>query len=144
MRQRTAAQNPIPMKSSSSLIAVAFAVSATSCQNFQEMEEKRSLLGNSESDQSTVWDSNGDGLPDVERWYRGSGVVYEKLDTDFDGYWDMQGQRKRSGSFVPDTEIRYPSRKYSTARHHVFYKKDGESLAVMKEITARKGAFLRR
>ena len=80
------------------------------------------LLARSEVDQSSILDSNGDGIEDVERWYRGSSIVYEKLDENFDGYWDTQGRRHIDGTFT--VLIRYPNKTYAVNKHHIFYATD--------------------
>lgn len=90
-----------------------------SCSISNNKDLTRSLLARSELDQSSIWDTNGDGIEDVERWYRGSSIVYEKLDDNFDGYWDVQGRRHADGSFA--VLIKYPNKSYSVNSHYVFY-----------------------
>lgn len=101
----------------------------TSCSIKPITIPERVLISKSEVDQSSIFDSNGDGKPDVERWYRGSNIAYEKLDLDYDGYWDYQGRRNSGGSF--DIYIKYPTKKYSVISHHVFYATEFHSVDVI-------------
>ena len=102
-----------------SIITLIIICNAISCVTKQDYLNGRTLIARSEDDQSSIFDSNGDGSPDIERWYRGSGITFEKLDTDFNGYWDVQGERYPSGKFR--THIIYPKNKYSVIYHHIFH-----------------------
>ena len=100
-------------------VTTLIAISLFSCSENNNLLSNRVYLGSSSIDQSSVIDTNHDAIPDIERWYRGSQIAFEKIDLDYDGYWDVQGRRHSDGSF--DTYIRYPKRKYSVYGHHVFY-----------------------
>lgn len=90
-----------------------------SCVSTRTWESNRTILGKSEEDQSSVIDTNGDKIPDIERWYRGSQIAFEKIDMDYDGFWDFQGRRHSDGTFT--INCKYPPKKYSVKSHHVFY-----------------------
>ncbi|MEO7100932.1 MAG: hypothetical protein ABI162_16365 [Luteolibacter sp.] len=90
-----------------------------SCAPTRIWSSGRVILAKSETDQSCIIDTNGDQVPDVERWYRGSQIAYEKIDNDYDGYWDVQGRRRSDGAF--DIYYNYPERKYRVMSHHIFY-----------------------
>jgi hypothetical protein len=90
-----------------------------SCAPTNTWSSNRVVLGKSEEDQSSVIDTNGDKVPDIERWYRGSQIAFEKIDNDYDGFWDSQGRRHSDGSF--EIYCKYPQRKYSVKSHHIFY-----------------------
>jgi hypothetical protein len=79
----------------------------------------RVVLSSSAIDQSSLIDTNNDKKTDIERWYRGSQIAFEKIDEDYDGYWDKQGRRHSDGSF--DVHYIYPKKKYSVKSHHIFY-----------------------
>ena len=113
------------------LIVLSF--SSISCFKTDNHNLKRVILANSEIDQSTIFDSNDDKIADIERWYRGSGITFEKVDYDFDGYWDFQGERYPSGDF--EIFIKYPPKKYSVKKHHTFYAT--KAYALDKEILVR-------
>lgn len=72
---------------------------------FTLSDQRNPLLAKSEEDQSSVWDRNGDGRPDVVRWYRGSGYAYEKIDSDFDGYWNAVVGKNAIGKVVTNVRI---------------------------------------
>ena len=58
------------------------------------------LLAKSEIDQSSILDRNRDGRPDVARWYKGSGFAFEKIDSDYDGFWDWVVGKNAAGEVV--------------------------------------------
>ena len=90
-----------------------------SCATKHNDLSSRVVLAESAVDQSSAIDTNGDKIPDIERWYRGSQIVFEKIDTDHDGFWDIQGRRHSDDSF--SVYIDYPKGKYSVKNHHMFY-----------------------
>jgi hypothetical protein len=101
-------------------VIIAFVIT-TSCSpvTIQHQSEARKLLAKSDNDQTSIWDTNSDNNPDIQRWYRGSGIVYEKIDIDFDGFWDIQAQIFNNGNRHID--INYPHKKYSVENHFEFY-----------------------
>lgn len=98
---------------------IVFLITCTSCVSTSTWDSNRVILGKSNEDQSSVIDTNSDGVPDVERWYRGSQIAFEKLDTDYDGFWDTQGRRHSDGTY--EIYLEYPRHNYSVKSHHIFY-----------------------
>lgn len=76
-------------------------------------------LGQGGQPDTALWDTNGDGRADVLRWQKGDSEIYEKLDTDYDGYWNLERVRRRDGSSF--TRLFYPEKAYGTASHHRFF-----------------------
>lgn len=76
-------------------------------------------LGPTAQPHTTLWDTNGDGKPDVLRWQKGTSQTFEKLDTDYDGYWEMEGTRQPDGGFF--TRLTYPVKSYGVTTHHRFF-----------------------
>ena len=50
---------------------------------FMILPMNRDLLSKSELDQTSIFDTNNDKIPDIERYYVGSGIAFEKTDLDF-------------------------------------------------------------
>lgn len=67
---------------------------------FTLSDKRDRLLMGSREDETSLWDRNRDGRPDVLRWYRGSGYAYEKIDSDFDGYWNAVVGKDTTGKVV--------------------------------------------
>jgi len=118
----------IRMNSRCALPLLLWQMFVVGCATADSESPPRTLLTKSGIDYSSLWDSNNDGKADIERWYRGSGIVFEKYDLDFDGYWDVQARKHNNGEI--EKLYDFPKGKYSVKSHHIFYASPTHSIDV--------------